>query len=129
MQGVDQRQRSVFQEQLDLLKRDPQELQCGNLFQPFQVFQAVEAKTGTSALRFEQTNAIVVVQRSNGYSCQFREFANPVAAVHRSPTIVGPDAASGSSGELPCRNRLNLTGGLHAPRAAKRGIEATECSL
>jgi hypothetical protein len=25
-----------------------------------------------------------VVQRSNGYSCQFREFANPVAAVHRS---------------------------------------------
>jgi hypothetical protein len=100
MQGVDERQRPVFQEQLDLLKRDTQELQCGNLFQAFQVFQTVEAAPGASALRLEQTNAIVVVQRSNGYPCQFREFANPVAAAHRSATIVGPDAGSRSSGEL-----------------------------
>ena len=54
-------------------------------------------KPEASALRFEQADAIVVVQRSNGYSCQFREFANPVAT-HRSPTIVRPDAASRSSG-------------------------------
>ncbi len=84
MQGVGERQRSVFQQQLDLLKRDAQELQCGNLFQTLQVFQTVEAKPGASALRLEQTNAIVVVQRSNGYPCQLREFANPVAAAHGS---------------------------------------------
>jgi hypothetical protein len=39
MQGVDERQRPVFQEQLDLLKRDTQELERGNLFQAFQVFK------------------------------------------------------------------------------------------
>ena len=69
MQGVDQRQRSVFQEQLDLLKRDTQELQCGNLLKALQVLEPVKPKTRTSTLRFEQTNAIVVVQRPNGYPC------------------------------------------------------------
>ena len=69
MQGVDQRQRSVFQEQLDLLKRDTQELQCGNLLKALQVLEPVKPKTRTSTLRFEQTNAIVVAQRPNGYPC------------------------------------------------------------
>src|SRR5580658_2020888 len=84
MQRVDQRQRSVLQEQLDFLKRDAQKLQGGNLLQAFQVFETIEASTSAPALRLEQADAIVVVQGSNGYACQFREFANPVARAHYS---------------------------------------------
>ena len=83
--GAGEREGTVFQQLLDLLKRDAQELERGNLFQTFEILQAVEARPGCSALGLEQTDAIVVVQRSNGHPGQFREFANAVA--HGSTTI------------------------------------------
>src|SRR5580692_3217784 len=102
MQGVDERERTVLQEQLDFLKGDAEELERRDLFQAFQVFHAIEAKTGVSALRLEQTDAVVVVQGANGYAGQFREFADAVSAGHffwALETIVEPDARSRSRGE------------------------------
>ena len=83
-QGFGQPSRPL-QHRPDLLERDPEKLERDDLLQGLQIAFAIDPVAGFCAARLQESQAIIVVQRFDGYARELGELVNFVVPAQIRP--------------------------------------------
>src|SRR5262249_6970795 len=115
---VGHRRRPPIEQGFDLPEGKADELQRGDLLEAVAIVGRVQAVARTRALWFEQTDAIVVMQRFHRDARELRKLADPICLAH-APSRVGSSSARNASGSNPetISPPTRTTGSRRAPRA------------
>jgi hypothetical protein len=84
------------------------------MFQSFKIVQGIDARSRTVPLWFRQTDAVVMMQRSNRHTREFSELTDFVASSHRLLSVDTDKDASGGSFAISDKSQIGKTKRLTA---------------